>query len=270
MAKKLKNWFEVAQYNDHLWVIRERLDKIEPRYLTKFTNLFLLLGTESALLIDTGAGAVPIRPVISTLLGNRDLMVCNTHSDFDHIGGNEEFEEIFVHYKEKDFVSKPYDVSYLKSSSKPIIKNYEQKNFTFRPAKVIKPVEENHLFRLGALDVTVIHTPGHSLGSISLLTTKNELFTGDAAHFGAIYLPQRELCSIFVQSLDKLLKICAEKAIDKIFPSHEQFPVGKAFLSELKEGIENIHNIWNARVRDVFLRSWIVDTLKFKFVVPFD
>ncbi len=270
MTFNFKDWFQVAHFNDHLWVIRERLDEIEPRFLTKFTNMFLLLGTESALLVDTGAGAIHIKPVIKPLVGSRNLIVCNTHSDFDHIGGNEEFEEIFIHPAERELVSKPYDVSYLQCSSKTIIKNYARKKFVFQPAKIVKPMEENHLFRLGDLDVTVIHTPGHTPGSSSLITTKGELFTGDSAHFGAIFLPKRVQCSTFVQSLDKLSKLCLEKNINTIFPSHEQFPVDKALFSDIKEGVQNIHNIWKARIRDDFLRSWIVDTLNFKFVLPFN
>ena len=41
-------WFEVIKLKDYLYVIRERLDEIDPRFYTTYDNLFLLLGSHSA------------------------------------------------------------------------------------------------------------------------------------------------------------------------------------------------------------------------------
>jgi len=48
-------WFEVIKYKEYLYVIREKLGEIDPRFNSYYTNLYLLLGSKTALLIDTGA-----------------------------------------------------------------------------------------------------------------------------------------------------------------------------------------------------------------------
>ena len=83
------NWFEVIKHKKYLYVIRERLDKIETRFNTKYINLYLLIGKEKALLIDTGTGLFPLKPLVDNLIGDRKLKVVNTHTHFDHRGGNQ-------------------------------------------------------------------------------------------------------------------------------------------------------------------------------------
>ncbi len=50
---KDNDWYEVIKQKDYLYLIRERLDEIDPRFLTTYTNIYLILGPEKALLIDT-------------------------------------------------------------------------------------------------------------------------------------------------------------------------------------------------------------------------
>ena len=37
-------WYEIIKQKDYLYVIRERLDEIDPRFLTTYTNIYLILG----------------------------------------------------------------------------------------------------------------------------------------------------------------------------------------------------------------------------------
>jgi len=76
-------WFETLTYKEHLYIIRERLDEIDSRFYTTYINLFLLIGSHSALLVDTGCGIFPLKPILNDLIKD---------SHFDHIGGNYEFE----------------------------------------------------------------------------------------------------------------------------------------------------------------------------------
>ncbi len=260
------HWFEVKKFKEYLYVIRERLDEIDPRYLTTYTNLYLIIGTHSALLIDTGCGLFPLKPVINGLILDRNLIVINTHSHFDHIGGNSEFETILIHKEEMRFISKPRDISFLSSSPKEIVKRFEIIDYTFSPAKEIKPVEHDLVIDLGELSVRVIHTPGHSPGCISLLTNKNELFTGDTAHYGTIFLTKNTF-PISLMSIENLLNLFQKSENIEIYPSHEDFAVGKELLEELTIGIQNIDEIWDSRIRDDNLNAWLISDKKFKYVV---
>jgi len=189
---KDNNWFEVIKHKDYLYVIRERLDEIDPRFLTTYTNIYLILGPEKALLIDTGSGLFPIKPVIDNLIENRELLVVNTHSHFDHRGSNEEFDAIYIHENEVRIVSLPFDISMLNDSPKEIVQRYSKIGFVYQPSSKVEALNDGDRFDLGDISIEVIHTPGHSIGSISLLTSKGEIFTGDTAHYGTMYLPKRK------------------------------------------------------------------------------
>ena len=261
------SWFEVIKHKSYLYVIRERLDKLEPRFYTTYSNLYLILGKEKALLIDTGTGLFPLKHLVDNLIENKDLIVLNTHSHFDHRGSNDEFEEIYVHNMEVKELSEPFDLSFLRESSPKIVKQYDKNNFILKPAKVIKGIKEGFVFNLGNITIKVIHTPGHSPGSITLLTNKKELFTGDTAHYGTMYLPKRKKFPIFIASLQRMLDLCMQNGIQELFPSHEQFPVGPELLESLIKGINHIIDRWDSKIWDKFLEGWILDDGNFKYVI---
>ena len=268
MSKSTNNqqWFEIIKYKDYLYVIRERLDEIDPRYLTTYTNLYLLIGTHSALLIDTACGIFPIKPVIEDLILDKNLIVINTHSHFDHIGGNSEFDTILIHKKESRLISKSRDISFLSSSPKKVVRRLEIIDYIFSPAKKVQPVEHDEIIDLGELSVRVIHTPGHSPGCISLLTSRNELFTGDTAYYGTIYLTKSTF-PISLNSIANLLNLFQEFENIDIYPSHEDFAVGKELLEELTVGIQNIDDLWDSRIRVDSLNAWLIKDKKFKYIV---
>lgn len=259
-------WFETIKHKDYLYVIRERLDEIDPRFYTTYTNLYLVMGTHSALLVDTGCGLFPIKPIIDNLIFERNLLVINTHSHFDHIGGNQEFDKVLIHKKERRLISKPRDVTFLRDSPKEVIKHFKNKNYVLPPAKEIHPVIDNEIINLGEISIKVIHTPGHSPGCISLLTNKNELFTGDTAHYGMMYLTKKKF-PIILSSISKLLDLYKKSEDIELYPSHEEYAVGKELLADLSKGIKNIDNIWDTKIRDDFLEAWIIEDEIFKYAI---
>ena len=247
-------------------MIRERLDEIDPRFYTTYINLYLILGSNSALLIDTGCGLFPLKPIIDKLVSDRSLLVINSHSHFDHIGGNYEFSEVYAHNEEVNSISISVDVAFLRDSPKKIVKLYESKNFIYQPTEQITSIKDGEIIDLGEISVKIIHTPGHSPGSISLLTDKNELFTGDTAHYGMMYLSKNEF-PIFLSSLSKLIYLFEDNQTIEIYPSHEDFPVGKNLLVDLCNGVKNMDDFWGTKTRDDFLEAWILSDENFKYAI---
>ncbi|MFW9950618.1 MAG: MBL fold metallo-hydrolase [Candidatus Thorarchaeota archaeon] len=250
-----------------MYVIRERIDKIDPRLYTKYTNMYLIIGSKKALLIDTGCGLYPLKPLINQLIGNQELIVINTHSHFDHRGSNNEFNTVFVHEQEEKDLRIPVDVSFLKDSPEDRVKRYEINDYKFLPSQNVEGLKEGHEYDLGIIKVKIYHTPGHSEGSISIVTDKGELFTGDTVHYGAMFLPKRKEFSILLNSLSKLMKIAQNNNIHEIYPAHEQFSVDIELLERLAVGISNIDSIWHKKIKDRFLQSWILEDEHFKYVV---
>ena len=61
--------------------------------------MFLLVGDEKAMLIDTGVGIGDLAGFAQTLT-DKPLMVCYSHNHVDHIGGAGAFDQAFLHPKE--------------------------------------------------------------------------------------------------------------------------------------------------------------------------
>jgi len=76
-------WFEVWDVGDDVIAI------YEPMQWQEIIS-YLVLGSERALLFDTGMGIAPISEVVAQLT-DLPVTVLNSHTHMDHIGGNAEF-----------------------------------------------------------------------------------------------------------------------------------------------------------------------------------
>ena len=262
----LNDWYEIIQQKDHLIVIRERLDKIESHYLTIYDNLYLIRGDNDCLLIDTGCGLFPLKHIIEKFLDGKNLTVINTHSHFDHVGGNYEFKKVYIHKSEEGVVAAPIDLGFLKEASSTVVNQCSKLNWKIPPVKQIIPLEGGELFDLGGIKVECVHSPGHSPGSISLFSDKNELFTADFAHYGTMFLPPKSNLSFFIDGIEKLIDLSIGKGIQEVYPSHEEFNVSLELLTDLTAYLKDIDAYWDTRKPNKDNYSWEIDIGKFKFL----
>ena len=262
-----ENYYEIIQQKDHLIIIREKFDEIDPRYFTIYTNLYLIIGNNECLLIDTGCGLFPLKPVIDKLLNGKKLNVVNTHFHWDHIGANGEFDNIFIHKKERRLISRPLNLSFLKDAPNTILNRYSDINLILPPAKRITPLNGGEVFSLGGIDVEIIHNAGHSPGSISLYTDKGELFPGDLARYGMVLLPSKEYLAQVIDSLEILINLCNEKNVNELYPSHEEFNISKDILTDLSNHLKNIDDIWENRKPNEVNNAWTIEIDKFVLLI---
>jgi glyoxylase-like metal-dependent hydrolase (beta-lactamase superfamily II) len=263
-----KNYFEILKLKDYLYVIKENISVVHPVYTNDPLNLYLLLGARSALLIDTGCGLSPLKPIVEKLIDHRELIVLNSHTHWDHVLGNGEFAIVHVHENEAQNVSQPYNVSYFRDSpNKLVIKKYTNQHFLIPPAKIIETFKDQDEFDLGGLKVKIIHCPGHSPGSVCLLTSRNELFTTDVAYYGDIFLPKKHYFPQVLETLDKLIMLCNKEKLTELYPSHRKTPCDINLLTELRDAIKNIDNNWGIRKEFDFFNAWQVENDKFRFYV---
>jgi glyoxylase-like metal-dependent hydrolase (beta-lactamase superfamily II) len=255
------NHFTVGKLSDELFVIQENISYVHPIYTNDPLNLYLVLGNHSAALIDTGCGLSPLKPIVNKLINRRELFVINSHAHWDHILGNEEFEKVYIHENEAGIVSNPYNLAYHRDI---FGKRYADRNFVIPPCDTIKTITDEDIFDLGGKKLEVIHAPGHSPGSICLLTSKNELFTGDVAYYGDQFLPSREYIPQVLETLSKLISLCEKENIKTLYPSHQQTPCEIDLFKDLYDGISNIDNLWHTRKRHSHFYSWIIDDPKHK------
>ncbi len=81
--------------------------------------------------------------------------------------------------------------------------------------------EEGAVFEFGAYQLTVIHTPGHSPGSVCFYDGKQVVFTGDTLFVGAVGrgdLPGGDYFQMMRSIREKLLVLPEET---QVFPGHD-------------------------------------------------
>lgn len=147
-------------------------------------NCYLIVGNREALLIDTGNGMGDLKKIVESLT-DLPISVVATHAHPDHIGGMGNFPAIHIHKKDSKHV-KFWAAKALRKFYYDTVRNLIKYDITKKDIKKLKyrtkviPVEEGHRFDLGGKTVNIIHTPGHTTGSIVLLLKEDKLmFTGD-------------------------------------------------------------------------------------------
>lgn len=175
---------------------------------------YLVVGTEHALLIDTGWGTGDLPERIASLTP-LPIYVVNTHGHRDHVSGNDQFPEVYIHIDDLPLVDET-STHYI-------------------------PIHDGYVFDLGERLIRVIRVSGHSPGSIGLLDTKTRtLFSGDTPRPGPIWLHLETSLPVydFMLSLKHLSQFAED--FDTIAPSHgKPEPVGSQ-LNDLVTCAERI------------------------------
>jgi glyoxylase-like metal-dependent hydrolase (beta-lactamase superfamily II) len=139
------------------------------------TNCYIV-GCEETLkgaIIDPGGSAKEILAEVARL-GLDIIAVINTHGHVDHVLANREVKQatgapLMIHAEDAPMLTNPMkSFAFLLGRIKP----------GPRPDRLL---EEGGEVEVGQLRLRVLHTPGHSPGSISLLAVnEGALFSGDA------------------------------------------------------------------------------------------
>jgi len=150
---------------------------------TLYTNCYIVgcSETKEALIIDPGFEEKKDAKKVLEEIKQQDLQVkyiVNTHGHPDHIGGNRAIKEatnapILIH---------EYDAPMLTNPTGNLLRPFKLHAMS-PPAD--KTLHEGNIIQTGKTTLKVLHTPGHSKGSISLLGN-DVVFTGDTLFAGSI------------------------------------------------------------------------------------
>ena len=138
--------------------------------------LYLLFGHDRALLIDSGAGGLKVRPTIDRLIdawrarhGGRPvhLVVAHSHGHSDHHAGDDEFR------------NRP-DTDVVGLKTEEVASYFRLQDWPNRAGR----------FDFGGRMLDIIPTPGHQPAHIMLYDARTRLlFSGDMLYPGRLYVP---------------------------------------------------------------------------------
>ncbi len=141
-------------------------------------SMYLVCGSEQAVLIDTGSSAMSVYPVIRDLYRG-PVDVALTHAHFDHMYHCDAFRNVSLHEADlrawRTLLGPVVALSSIGSGKKA--KRYETGSY--------RPLREGDVLSLGGRELLVIHAPGHTPGSVLFVDVRDRLiFTGDAIGSG--------------------------------------------------------------------------------------
>jgi glyoxylase-like metal-dependent hydrolase (beta-lactamase superfamily II) len=184
-------WFEVYKVAPGTFAI------YEPHQAEEIIS-YLILGTKQAVLFDTGMGISSISKVTKQLTG-KPVVVLNSHTHNDHVGGNWEFPYVFA--MDTDFTRKNALGSRADAQAEiapgqicgKLPAGFNPKAYETRRWKIFHFVHDGFKINLGARTVEIVATPGHTPDSIALIDRANGLlFTGDTYYPAPIWLYRPE------------------------------------------------------------------------------
>jgi hydroxyacylglutathione hydrolase len=203
-----------------------------------FVNAFLIKAGNRFILIDTGLGE-HWQKLESELLSAGSLpdklnLIIITHGDFDHTGNCAKLQQkykckIAMHQADVSMAEEAKrskrKVRTLKAKIFFLIRRLRRRKFTFDRFKPDIYLTDGQNLKEYGLNAEIVHIPGHTKGSIGILTDSGDLFAGDI--FTNVFKP--DLATYIENSHD--LKNSFEKlkkmSIKTIYPGH-----GKPFEME--------------------------------------
>jgi hydroxyacylglutathione hydrolase len=216
--------------------------------------LYLLIGSERALLLDTGAvrsaEVCPVRRCVEELLpAGLPLVVAHTHGHGDHVSGDEQLAD------RPATTVVGHDVAAVVAAW----------GFTRWPDEVVS-------FDLGGRTLEATGIPGHHESSIAVFDPRTgALLTGDSAYRGRLYAPDAD---VFAASTERLVAFAEQRRVTQVLGCHielgadgREYPTGTRYqpdeaplpmsmddLVEIRDGVRaaggrpGVHDVGPARL----------------------
>ena len=226
--RELTKLFPMVQFKKDTWEIDE----------FDVASIYLLVGTEKAMVIDCGMGIGDLRGAIETIT-DKPLVTVITHGHIDHTGNGRQFEELWIHPADQEapipqsLERRRYDVERIARRQKGCIGApftmfnlypfdlYEDLREPEEPMPVIRDLHEGQKFDLGGgRIITAYECPGHSPGQMMFLDEQTRtLIVGDALNFnlGVSRIPVETT----LKSLKKIRDLSDK--YDDIYNGHHDF-----------------------------------------------
>jgi glyoxylase-like metal-dependent hydrolase (beta-lactamase superfamily II) len=233
-----QDWFEVYAAAPGIFAIYEPHQSEE-------TIGYLITGDRSAVLFDTGMGIGDIRKVTSELT-RLPITVLNSHTHFDHVGGNWQFSKVLA--MDTDFTRRNAQGSREDAQADiapgeicgNLPAGFDPNAYQTRAWKIAGYRHDGDRIELGGRTLEIIATPGHTPDAISLFDRAHGLlFTGDTYYRGTVWLyrPETDLAA-YGASVRRLAALGPQ--VKTVFGAHNVVGDPPSVLSNLVSAFEAV------------------------------
>lgn len=220
ILSQYENHFDIRKITPNTWVIG-----------TKYPatpwgcDCYLLECGENCIMIDSGMSQLNIVEFVkATRVTDKPLTaVINTHSHFDHTGGNGYFSKVYMNPVGEKEAKTPFD---------PATRDLYPLEYT------VTPVHEGDIIDFGGRPLEIFEIGAHCLSSIAILDRKNRiLFTGDELETGWCNINMygnghpSQTIETHYHNMAKLYQ--HYDAFDWLCPGHHGMPIDKSTLLEV-------------------------------------
>lgn len=235
----LNPWFEVYVIMDGIYAI------YEPGQFEEVIS-YLIEGRHSALLLDTGLGMGDMKSVVRQLT-RKPVTVLNSHSHYDHVGGNHQFQTVIgrnLAFTLKNSGGIPNEKvgeyalgDWIWKTHPP---TFNARAYTIKPWEFSRWVDNGQFIDLGGVSLEVVYAPGHAPDSLVLVDHARRLmFTGDTFYLAPLYAHlEGSSFSDYVMTAARLALM--SKDLDYLLMSHNTPMAEASYLEDLHEAFQAI------------------------------
>ncbi len=242
-------YVEVYQFRDNLYgLFTENCDGMGDVWM------YLIIGPEKAMLIDTGFGLGNLKALVDEITGGMPVIVVNTHDHYDHAYGNCWFDKVYCHEHLVPYLESQHSHMWdylFDAFGNNIWLEFDRGDLPVFMQYEIAGVPDGYTFDLGDdYEVELVFTGGHAAGHAAFLDKKNRiLFSGDnicsdVSGCGSVNMikpgPYGEdtALKVYRDSVARLVERLDE--IDYIFPQHFMVNLESNLLPNILETCDAI------------------------------
>ncbi len=239
--KATDEWFQVYETAPNTYAI------VEPYHIQEAIS-HLIVGEDSAVLFDSGMGFLPIRPIVEQIT-SLPVSVLNSHTHYDHVGGNHEFPTVLAvdtEYTRANMAGFSNDRLAIDlgpdAFCKGMPKGFDPAAFFTKPWRATRFVSDGDVLELGGRKLEALQVPGHTPDSMALLDAENGLlFTGDSFYDAAIWLfvPETNLAD-YGRSICRLAAL--ESSVTYLLGAHNVARVDAGAATRVRQAYETLRS----------------------------
>ncbi|MFX0122525.1 MAG: MBL fold metallo-hydrolase [Candidatus Hodarchaeota archaeon] len=204
-------------------------------------NVFIIESQGDSLMIDSGLGLSfggqkrSVEILEDIIINKKINQILLTHGHIDHVGGIMALQSKL----EVQVITSEIEAQHLKSGDSSYIEPFMGTKCP--PVDISQEVLEGDVFHIGNFSFDVLHTPGHTHGSISLWDGKNKILISGDTVFPQGSFGRTDLRTGNSEDMVKSLKRLSDLDVRVLLPGHMPpvISTNESPLNSIKQSFQN-------------------------------